>query len=36
LKYEIDALAKAPERNKGFIESAIEKLKLGKGIGDSE
>jgi tetratricopeptide (TPR) repeat protein len=36
LKYEIDALAKAPERNKGFIENALVKLKQGKGIGDTE
>lgn len=30
LKYEQEALAKAPEVNKGFIESAIVTLKLGK------
>ena len=36
LKYEIDALAIAPEGNKGFIVNAIEKLKRGKGIGNTE
>lgn len=36
LKYEIEALAKAPEKNKGFIEGALGKLKQGKGIGDTE
>ncbi len=30
LKYETDALAKAPEGNKGFIENAIKQLRSGK------
>jgi len=30
LEYEKDALTKAPDNNKGFIEGAIEKLEKGE------